>query len=181
MVGPRPLAARWLDAEDSTSSPLQTHMAGFPSHHKYQKTVRIKITGMQYVLSAPFVPGEESPSCLPTQSETHIYRRGQWILYIQSGHCPHSCIAPKEYTEHWMRYATAFFLLKRGITGRNFSVARSAWKLYCSRKNSYREPQESASVSSVKKRLWGRKVVSSIRGYVLAERSRNSLWNTVPS
>ena len=70
---------------------------------------------------------------------------------------------------------------ERGITGRNFSVARSAWKLYCSRKNSYREPQESASVSSVKKRLWGRKVVSSIRGYVLAERSRSSLWNTVPS
>lgn len=53
--------------------------------------------------------------------------------------------------------------------------------VYCSRKNSYREPQESASVSSVKKRLWGRKVVSSIRGYVLAERSRSSLWNTVPS
>ena len=110
MVGPGP-CRRWLDAEDSTSSPLQTHMAGFPSHHKYQKTVRIKITGMQYVLSAPFVPGEESPSYLPTQSETHIYRRGQWILYIQSGHCPHSCIAPKEYTEHWMRYATASFLL----------------------------------------------------------------------
>lgn len=76
-----------------------------------KKTVRIKISEPQYVLIAPFVPGEESPSCLPTQSETHIYRRGQWILYIQSGHCPHSCIAPKEYTEHWMRYATAFFLL----------------------------------------------------------------------